>query len=30
MERECYCCGATNKTTRGTINVMLGSGMAEI
>ena len=30
MERECYCCGATNKTSRGNINVMVGSGTAEI
>lgn len=30
MERQCYCCGATNKTSRGSINVMLGSGMVEM
>jgi hypothetical protein len=30
MERQCYCCGATNKTSRGSINVYLGSGAVEI
>lgn len=30
MERECYCCGATNKTSRGTIDVALGPTMVEI
>lgn len=30
MQRECYCCGATNKTSRGTISVGLGPTMVEI
>jgi hypothetical protein len=30
MERECYCCGATNKTSRGTINVYAGSSPVKI
>jgi hypothetical protein len=30
MERECYCCGAKNKTSRGTITVALGSTSVEI
>jgi hypothetical protein len=30
MERECYCCGSMNETSRGTINVGVGSSMVEI
>jgi len=30
MTRQCYCCGATNNTTRGNINVNLGPNMIEI
>ena len=30
MERECYCCGATNITSRGPIEVFIGSGFVEI
>jgi hypothetical protein len=30
MLRECYCCGATNKTSRGSVTVFLGTNMVEI
>jgi hypothetical protein len=30
MERQCYCCGATNSSFRATINVFMGSEMVEI
>jgi len=30
MLRECYCCGATNKTSRGSVTVYLGTNMVEI
>ena len=30
MLRECYCCGATNKTSRGAVTVFLGSSMVQI
>jgi len=30
LVRECYCCGATNKSHRGSINIFLGSSMVEI
>jgi hypothetical protein len=30
MERECYCCGATNQTTRGNITVGLGSTFVDL
>jgi hypothetical protein len=30
MERQCYCCGATNKTSRGNITIYLGSAVVEI
>lgn len=30
FERQCYACGATNKSSRGTINIYLGSKMVQI
>ena len=30
MERQCYCCGATNSSFRGTIDVITGSKMIEV
>jgi hypothetical protein len=30
FERQCYACGVTNKSQRGTINVFLGSKMVQI
>lgn len=30
LERQCYACGATNKSHRGTINLFLGSKMVQI
>jgi len=30
MQRQCYCCGATNTTTRGNVTVNLGSSSVEI
>jgi YD repeat-containing protein len=30
MLRECYCCGATNKTSRGAVTVFLGTSMVQI
>ena len=30
MLRQCYCCGATNKTRRGAVSVFLGSQMVQI
>lgn len=30
MLRECYCCGATNKSSRGAFTVFLGTSMVEI
>jgi hypothetical protein len=30
FERQCYACGATNRSHRATINVFLGSGMVQI
>lgn len=30
MRRECYCCGATNITSRGPVTVYLGTSMIEI
>lgn len=30
MERQCYCCGAVNQTSRGTVSVATPYGMVEI
>jgi len=30
FERQCYACGAINKSHRGTINVFLGSKMVQL
>ena len=30
MLRECYCCGTTNKTSRGSVTIFLGTNRVDI